>query len=108
PVASFLRDAPLRPLRDRVIAALAPRRRAASPPPGTPDRVLHVVHGWPPWNYAGTEMVAAWLARRQAEHREVTAFSRIADQARGLGDAVELLDGGVRVRLLVRNFDERD
>ena len=105
-VARFLREDPLRPLRDRVVAELAPRRRAGRP--GAPERVLHVVHGWPPWNYAGTEMYAAWLARRQAEHREVTVFSRIADPARGLGDAVELLDGGVRVRLLVRNFDERD
>jgi glycosyltransferase involved in cell wall biosynthesis len=67
-----------------------------------------VVHGWPPWNHAGTELYAAWLARRQAGHREVTVFSRIADPARGLGDALELLDGGARVRLLVRNFDERD
>jgi glycosyltransferase involved in cell wall biosynthesis len=108
-VARFLRDDPLRPLRERVVAALAPeRRRGASGRPGTPERVLHVVHGWPPWNYAGTELYAAWLARRQADHREVTVLSRLADPARGLGDALELLDDGARVRLLVRNFDERD
>ncbi|HVR09639.1 MAG TPA: glycosyltransferase, partial [Thermoanaerobaculia bacterium] len=74
----------------------------------SPARVLHVVHGWPPWNHAGTEIYAAWLARRQARHREVTVLSRIADPARDLGDALELLDAGARVRLLVRNFDERD
>jgi glycosyltransferase involved in cell wall biosynthesis/GT2 family glycosyltransferase len=108
-VSQFLRDDPLRPLRERVVAALAPARRpGGATRQGAPARVLHVVHGWPPWNYAGTELYAAWLARRQAEHREVTVFSRIADPARGLGDAVELLDGGARVRLLVRNFAERD
>jgi glycosyltransferase involved in cell wall biosynthesis/GT2 family glycosyltransferase len=108
-VARFLRDDPLRPLRERVVGALAPeRRRGAAGRSGGPARVLHVVHGWPPWNYAGTELYAAWLVRRQAEHREVTVFGRIADPARGLGDALELLDGGARVRLLVRNFDERD
>jgi GT2 family glycosyltransferase len=109
-VARFLRDDPLRPFRERVVAALTPPRRLSriAGPPGSPARVLHVVHGWPPWNHAGTELYAAWLARRQAEHREVTVWSRIADPARGLGDALELLDGGARVRLLVRNFDERD
>ncbi len=106
-VARFLRDDPLSPLRDRVVAALASPRRSAGRP-GAPARVLHVVHGWPPWNHAGTELYAAWLVRHQAGHREVTVLSRIADPARGLGDAIELLDGGARVRLLVRNFDERD
>ncbi len=105
-VARFVREDPLRPLRQRVVAALLPRRRPARR--GAPASVLHVVHGWPPWSPAGTEMYAAWLVRRQAERREVTVLSRIADPGRGLGDAVELLDGGARVRLLVRNFDERD
>jgi GT2 family glycosyltransferase/glycosyltransferase involved in cell wall biosynthesis len=106
-VARFLHDDPLSPVRERVVAALVPPRRSSSRA-GAPARVLHVVHGWPPWNHAGTELYAAWLARRQARHREVTVFSRIADPARGLGDALELLDGGARVRLLVRNFDEHD
>ncbi len=141
-VARFLHDDALRPLRERVIAALLPPgrtrdggeadgagrgdgsgtgiTRGSSGGLGTsgtggggrraggPQRVLHIVHGWPPWNHAGTELYAAWLVRRQAAHRDVTVLSRIADPARGLGDAVELLDAGARVRLLVRNFDERD
>jgi glycosyltransferase involved in cell wall biosynthesis/GT2 family glycosyltransferase len=108
-VADFLRRDPLRPLRERIVAALAPPHPSGrSGRSGAPDRVLHVVHGWPPWNHAGTELYAAWLARRQAAHREVTVYSRIADPARTLGDALELLDGGARVRLLVRNFDERN
>lgn len=112
-VARFLRDDPLQPIRERVVSALRPPRRPSgnAGPPGLPARVLHVVHGWPPWNHAGTELYAAWLVRRQATHREVTVFGRIADPARarlGIGDALELVDGGARVRLLVRNFDERD
>src|SRR5262249_31429973 len=60
------------------------------------------------YNPAGTELYAAWLARRQAGWREVAAFARLADPARALGDAVELLDAGVRVRLLVNNFTQPD
>jgi GT2 family glycosyltransferase len=112
-VARFLRDDPLQPIRERVVAALRPpwRPDRNGRRPGSPVRVLHVVHGWPPWSHAGTELYAAWLVRRQAAHREVTVFGRIADPARarlGIGDALELVDGGARVRLLVRNFDERD
>jgi glycosyltransferase involved in cell wall biosynthesis/GT2 family glycosyltransferase len=136
-VARFLRDDPLAPLRERVIEGLAPGRRPAGPAgagggaateaatgaatgpaagairpgavrPGAPARVLHLVHGWPPWSPSGTESYAAWLVRRQAEHREVTVLGRIADPERGRGEAIELLDAGARVRLLVRNFDERD
>jgi len=108
-VAAFLRADPLAPLRERVVAGLAPPRRdRAAGGAGGPARVLHVVHGWPPYNPAGTELYAAWLARRQAAWRPVAAFARLADPARELGDAVELLDAGVRVRLLVNNFTQRD
>jgi glycosyltransferase involved in cell wall biosynthesis/GT2 family glycosyltransferase len=136
-VAAFLRADPLAPLRERVTADLAPARHSrpgpivgpiagptvgptarstvrstagptVGPTAGSPARVLHVVHGWPPYNPAGTELYAAWLARRQAAWRDVAAFARLADPARELGDAVELLDAGVRVRLLVNNFTQRD
>jgi glycosyltransferase involved in cell wall biosynthesis/GT2 family glycosyltransferase len=105
-VAAFIREDPIRPLRQRVTAELRPAR--GSQLSGRPERVLHVVHGWPPWNPAGTELYAAWLARRQARAREVAVYARIADPGRAKGDAVELLDGGVRVRLLVNNFTQRD
>jgi glycosyltransferase involved in cell wall biosynthesis/GT2 family glycosyltransferase len=105
-IASFVRQDPLRPLRERVIAGLLPARR--TPPAGAPLRVLHVVHGWPPWNHAGTELYAAWLVRHQAAYRQVTVYSRIADAARSRGDALELLDQGARVRLMVHNFTERN
>jgi GT2 family glycosyltransferase/glycosyltransferase involved in cell wall biosynthesis len=104
-VARFLRDDPIRPLRERVVSGLLPPR---SPRPHGPERVLHLVHGWPPWNSAGTELYAAGLVRRQARHREVAVAARIADPERAKGDAVELLDHGARVRLTVNNFTQRD
>ena len=87
-------------------AELRPARGTQVGPP--PERVLHLVHGWPPWNPAGTELYAAWLAWRQARFREVAVYARIADPSRAKGDAVELLDRGVRVRLVVNNFTQRD
>jgi len=108
-LAAFLREDPLRAARARVLAAL----RATGAPAvgvlrGGPRRVLHVVHGWPPWSRAGTELYAAWLARWQAAFREVTVFARIAEPRRSSGQAIELLDKGARVRLLVNNFDQRN
>jgi GT2 family glycosyltransferase len=105
-IAAFLRQDPLRPARERVVAELQPPRRATAP--GRPERVVHVVHGWPPWNAAGTELYAAWLARRQAEHRHVAVYARISDPRRDKGDAVELLDAGARVRLVVNDFRQRN
>ncbi|HTQ81347.1 MAG TPA: glycosyltransferase, partial [Thermoanaerobaculia bacterium] len=103
-VAAFLAADPLRPLRERVLAGLSPPRRQIRPP----QRVLHIVHGWPPATHAGTELYAAWLARRQATYREVTVYARWADPERPKGEARELLDSGVRVRLTVNNFLQRD
>ncbi len=109
-VAAFIREDPVRPLRQRVLADLRPARglHLTGQLSGRPERVLHIVHGWPPWNPAGAEVYAAWLARRQAKAREVAVYARIADPERAKGDIVELLDGGVRVRLVVNNFTQRD
>lgn len=104
-IADFLRRDPLRPERERVLAGLAPPRRTR---PEGPPRVLHLVHGWPPWNPAGTEIYAHGLAVRQAAHREVAVYARIADSGRTLGEATELWDHGARVRLLVNNFTQRN
>lgn len=109
-VASFLRDDPIRPARERVVEALRaeePARQPISRPRG-PRRVLHLVHGWPPWNPAGTEVYARRLALRQASYREAAVYARLADPGKQLGEALELYDGGVRVRLVVNNFTQRD
>jgi glycosyltransferase involved in cell wall biosynthesis len=66
------------------------------------------VHGWPPWSAAGTEVYARRLARRQAAWREVSVYARIRDAERALGEALEVYDGGARVRLAVNNFTQRD
>jgi glycosyltransferase involved in cell wall biosynthesis len=106
-IAAFIREDPLQAVRARVLDALTPRRgvRTVSPP----VRVLHVVHGWPPFNHAGTETYARELALRQArDRRDVVVYARCADAARTLGEATELVDHGVRVRLVVNNFAERN
>lgn len=105
-VAAFVREDPLREVRERVTREL--RRPPAPAPAEAPRRVVHLVHGWPPWSPAGTEMYAAWLARRQAAWREVAVYARISDPQRAHGDAVELLDEGARVRLMVNDFDRRN
>lgn len=103
-VARFLREDPLAPARERVIAALRkPPRRAREP-----RRIVHLVHGWPPWSSAGTETYARRLALRQTAWREVAVYARVADPGRELGEATELWDGGARVRLVVNNFTQRD
>jgi glycosyltransferase involved in cell wall biosynthesis len=109
-VASFLRADPLKPARERVLAELrrSELRGDKLPRAGGPRRVLHLVHGWPPWNPAGTEVYARRLALRQAAWREVTVHARMADPGRELGEALEVEDGGVRVRLVVNNFAQRD
>ncbi len=110
-VARFLRADPLRPARERVIGGLKLDGLRGGQGPvrsGGPRRVLHLVHGWPPWNPAGTEVYARRLALRQAAWREVTVYARLADPGRELGEALEIYDGGARVRLVVNNFTQRD
>jgi GT2 family glycosyltransferase len=108
-VARFLREDPLRPARERVLAGLKEAALGGRPSrPRPPRRILHLVHGWPPWSSAGTEVYARRLALRQAAWREVTVYARMADPGRALGEALEVDDGGVRVRLAVNNFVQRD
>jgi glycosyltransferase involved in cell wall biosynthesis len=70
--------------------------------------VVHVVQGWPPFNHAGTETYARGLAVRQARWRDVGVHARLEDRSRALGEAAELFDEGIRVRLVVNNFTQRD
>ena len=105
-IADFMRADPLAPVRARVIEALRPARR--HPAPGVPRRIAHVVHGWPPYDRAGTETYARGLVTRQTADREVSVYARIADPERALGEATELADTGARVRLVVNNFTQRD
>jgi len=103
-IARFMREDPLAPVRERIVAALRPARRATR----SPARVVHVVHGWPPREHAGTELYASWLVREQLQWRDVSVYTRLSDPARRDGDAVEETDGGARVRLVTNNFRQRN
>jgi GT2 family glycosyltransferase/glycosyltransferase involved in cell wall biosynthesis len=118
-LSAFLRADPVAPVRERIGAALrdeaglrsTPRTAAAGRPSAprlsTPHKILHLVHGWPPWSRAGTEGYASWLAAWQARRREVVVYARYADPARPDGAPRELWDQGVRVRLIQNRFATR-
>ncbi len=117
-IAAFMREDPLAPQRARVADELAREAQTQvveNPPPrggfsttGAPRRVLHVVHGWPPFACGGTELYAAWLARAQADWRDVAVYARLSDPARPDGEVDELREGALRVRLVVNDFRTRD
>jgi GT2 family glycosyltransferase/glycosyltransferase involved in cell wall biosynthesis len=105
-IAAFMRNDPLQPVRERIMAALRERRSAVAS--RAPRKVVHVVHGWPPMQQAGTELYAHALVQRQSQWREVSVFTRLADPSRRQGEAVERVDDGARVRLIANNFVQRD
>jgi GT2 family glycosyltransferase/glycosyltransferase involved in cell wall biosynthesis len=105
-IARFMQLDPLAPVRARIDGALRVRRPRK--PQRGPRKVVHVVHGWPPAQRAGTELYAWWLVRRQLAWREVSVFTRMDDPSRPQGEAVELADDGARVRMVANNFVQRD
>lgn len=114
-IARFQTEDPLRPARERILARLrAATPRLAPPPTGAggslraPQRVVHLVHGWPPWSPAGTETYARRLAVRQAPLRRVAVYARRPAFGRPKGEALELWDEGVRVRLVANDFTQQD
>jgi len=108
-VASFIESDPLATIRRRVVAEIE-RRQGIEVSDLADSRlsILHVVHGWPPFADGGTEQYAWHLARGQARRHRVSAFARIADDDRVTGQRATYLDHGVRVRLVVNNFDRRN
>jgi hypothetical protein len=116
-ISEFIKSDPIAPARARVLDEL--RRSvtrdgggaadsAVAAAAGQPRRVLHVVQGWPPWASGQGEQYARALVRHQGTRREVFVYARMADPDRALGSAVEYVDGGVRVRLIVNNFTQRN
>lgn len=78
----------------------------SGPSAGWPRRVLHVVPAWPPWTNEDAAMSAVRaLVRAQGARREVFVYAGMIDPDRATGSAVEYLDGGVRVRLIVARAD---
>src|SRR5258708_33795244 len=69
--------------------AVASRRR----------RIVRLVHGWPPFQQAGTELYAYWLARQQQAADEASVYLPAADPERPHREAVELLADGIPLRV---------
>jgi glycosyltransferase involved in cell wall biosynthesis/GT2 family glycosyltransferase len=107
-IARFMKEDPLAPVRERIAEALRGRRSLSRKTSRGPRRVVHLVHGWPPFQHAGAELYAYWLVSRQKGWRDVSVFGRLADPNREQGEAVELDDDGVRVRLVTNNFVQRN
>jgi len=105
-IAAFMKANPLAPVHERIDRAL--RARTPATARRGPRKVVHLVHGWPPRQQAGTELYAYWLAQRQLQWREVSVFTRMADAERAQGESVELADDGARVRLVTNNFVQRN
>jgi len=108
-IAKFMRNDPLDPVRERIVAALERQTRAPVPPQESESlRVVHLVHGYPPEQHAGTELYAYWLVQQQKARHHVAVYTRGDDPSRCEGDATELLDDGVRIRRVTNNFTPRD
>jgi len=100
-IAAFMKADPVADVRARIVAAITPQSARKR-------RIAHLVHGWPPFQQAGTELYAYWLSRQQQASNEVSVYVRASDPARAHGEAMELLDDGMRVRLVTNNFTSRN
>lgn len=113
-IAAFMKENPLATVRDRIGEALCGARdvgRASARPGGlkpTLRSIVHVVHGWPPFQHAGTELYAYWLVMRQRGRNAVSVYARSADRLLEDGEAVEWIDACVRVRLVANHFTVRN
>lgn len=106
-IAELMKRDPLADVRARIRIALGSRQPTIDNRQ-TATRILHLVHGWPPFQHAGTELYAYWLVQQQKSSHDVAVYVRAADPARAHGEAMELFDDGVRVRLVTNNFTARN
>src|SRR5436190_14965464 len=68
-------------------------------------RVLQVIHGFPPHEWAGVEVVSYYLAKGLQERgHEIVVFCREQDRARAEGGLREEEYHGLRVIYVVNNF----
>lgn len=75
-----------------------------------PARVVHVVHGYPPWSRAGTEVYAERLAAHQAAFREVLVHARVGGSGAPHGATVDQADPdrSLLVRAVANDFAARN
>ncbi len=102
-IAELMKQDPLAPVRARIQRALGAREASTQQ-----RRIVHVVHGWPPFQHAGTELYAYWLVRQQKDASHVSVYVRGNDPSRADGEAVERFDDGVRVRIVTNRFTARN
>ncbi|HEV7240139.1 MAG TPA: glycosyltransferase, partial [Thermoanaerobaculia bacterium] len=128
-IADFMKRDPLAAVRANILRVILSREDGEGPPDSgavganrrrsfavyaaqddTRRRIVHLVHGWPPFQQAGTELYASWLVCRQrnVRQRNVSVYARSVDPSRADGEAVELLDDGVRVRLVTNSVTARN
>lgn len=110
-LAAFMAADPVAAARRPILAALKAATTeipAAATMTAPRPAVVHLVHGWPPENFAGTELYAWWLAHLQKSTGPVAVYTRSLDPHFASGTAVELEDRGLRVRSRVNHFDQRN
>jgi len=84
-IAAFMKRDPLAEVRKRIGSL----------------RIVHLVHGYPPLQHAGTELYAYWLVERQRDSHHVAVYTRTAGETHESND-------GVRVRRIRNDFTARN
>ena len=70
-------------------------------------RILLVIHGYPPYYMAGSEVYTYNLARELAKKNEVFVFCRIEDKTKPLYEYEDVVNEGVSVRY-INNYEPKD
>lgn len=67
-------------------------------------RILIIIHGYPPYYMAGSEVYTYNLARELAKSNEVFVFHRIEDKTLPLYETYDTIDEGVNIRY-INNYE---
>lgn len=67
-------------------------------------RVLLIIHGYPPYYMAGSEVYTYNLARELAKSNEVFVFHRIEDKSLPLYQITDTVSDGVNIRYSVESI----
>lgn len=70
-------------------------------------RILIVIHGYPPYYMAGSEVYTYNLARELAKHNEVFVFCRFEDKTKPLYQYHDTSDEGVNIRY-INNYEPQN
>ena len=70
-------------------------------------RILQVIHGYPPYYMAGSEVYTYNLARELAKSNEVFVFCRFEDKTVPLYQYYDATDGGVNIRY-INNYEPQN